>query len=549
MTKHIVNIDAEADEAEVIYNLSILGTITKMFETSRVVEVEGTKEDIEAVIGVESCCCDSEVVVKLDVLTADQWGLGAISNHLDQTEYLFDADGTGVNIYLADTLAEPSLPEFGGRLSIIHDPDLLPLTVQHGTLTASWAGGLTSGVAKGATLYNAAAFNGSGVGTLVSIVSAFDVIANHIEANPPTKTPIVSASLSITGQIGNPLSAVVDRLRALGAIVVASSGNDTFDFNDPFQFVRVWPAEDPDVFTVGAVDKLYARPSWSNQGNEVNIHAPGVQCSAVDHLGVTITADGTSISAPYVAGCLACAVQADIADPEAWLLTMAKLGVLVGPNTGSDGILHKPSAILATTAPPQEAPLSTWYPAFINVPDSTLQGPKGDTGDQGLQGDQGIQGEQGLQGDPGTGGGGGVSYSEVIDMSTFLGTHEIDVTGLKTVRLITHDMLGAAGAGVLVFLSSDGGLTWYENYLRRTADTTGVVSVPYMMIDGNAAASKIFSAEIRNLDTQGPTYMEAVEWIGNRKRWETIHTTAVNINRIKISATVGIGGSIYVEGF
>jgi len=94
VTKHIVNISKEADISSVLSNLSLVGVITKTFGTSRVVEVDGVKEAIAAVVGVESCCCDSEVVVKLDVLTAGQWGLGAISNHLDQTEYLFDADGS-----------------------------------------------------------------------------------------------------------------------------------------------------------------------------------------------------------------------------------------------------------------------------------------------------------------------------------------------------------------------------------------------------------------------------------------------------------------------
>lgn len=404
MVTHIVNIKTNADLPTTLLQIAAITGVTSVdqkLRTERIVEVVGPPSigaDIEALDGVDNCCDPANATVRLDVLTADQWGLGYISDRNDLTEYLFDADGTGVRIYLVDTLAEPSLPEFSGRLQVIHNPTGIPLSVQHGTLTASWAGGITSGVAKGASLYNSAAFDGAGNASVTTIVEAFDAVANHIEDNPPLKTPIVSASLSVTGQIGDPMSAVIDRLKALGAIVVASSGNDGFNFNDPFQFTRVWPAENPNVVTVGAHDKLSAHATFSNQGNEVNIHAPGVQCSAIDNAGLVVTANGTSISAPYVAGSLACAVEAGIVDPVVWMANLSVQGVLTGLTAGPDGVLHKPANILSGTPPTPLDPNSTWYPAWVNIPDGAIQGPMGPAGPAGSNG---VDGAIGPAGPPG----------------------------------------------------------------------------------------------------------------------------------------------------
>jgi len=372
--RHIINITADADLQQALADLELLGAVTPTGTTERRVEVEAPQAwsvFIMEVVGVASCCCEADAIIKTNLinLTYDdvtaitpavhgqlapgQWGPAYISDRNDLTSYDRDATGLGVRIYNVDTLADPLAPDFGGRMQVIHNPDGLSLdpATQHGTLTLGWAGGTAYGVAPDAELYNAAAWNGAGFGSLASILAAFDAVADHIEANPPALTPVVSASLSITGQgLGDPTIAVIDRLRALGAIVVVSSGNDSITLGAIFT-INVWPAMNPNVVTVGSHDKLSARADFSNQGGVVDIHGPGVQCSALNQLGQVVTADGTSISAPFVAGVLACAIEAGESDPVVWLLSGAIPGVLTNITSGSDGVAHKPAVLLSGPAP------------------------------------------------------------------------------------------------------------------------------------------------------------------------------------------------------
>jgi len=367
--RHLVNISAGADLQQTLADLALLGAVTPTGTTERRVEVEAPaawEELIEGVEGVASCCDLNQATIRqdllnvsLNLLAAGQWGPAYISHRDDLTAYDRDATGLGVRIYSVDTLADPATPDLGGRAQVIHNPDGLPLdaATQHGTLTLGWAGGTAYGVAPDAGLFNSAAWNGNGVGSLTSILAAFDAVADHIEANPPALTPVVNASLSITGQgLGDPTIAVIDRLRALGAIVVVSSGNDSITLGAIFT-VNVWPAMNPNVVTVGAHDKLSVRADFSNQGGVVDLHAPGVQCSAANQIGQVVTADGTSISAPFVAGALACAIQAGEADPVAWLLSQAIPGILTNVTSGAAIVAHKPATILSGPVPG-----ATWRP-------------------------------------------------------------------------------------------------------------------------------------------------------------------------------------------
>ena len=368
--RHLINISATADLPQVLADLELLGSVTPTGTTLRRVEVEAPaawEAFIMDVDGVASCCDPNQATINLDLinitthgpLTPGQWGPPYISDMNDLTSYDRDATGLGVRIYNVDTLADPATSDLGGRAQVIHNPNPVPLdpATQHGTLTLGWAGGTAYGVAPEAELYNSAAWNGAGLGSLASILAAFDAVADHIEANPPALTPVVNASLSITGQnLGDPTIAVIDRLISLGAIVVVSSGNDSITLGAIFT-VNVWPAMNPNVVTVGAHDKLSARAGFSNQGGVLDIHAPGVQCSAANQLGQVVTADGTSISAPFVAGCLACAIQAGEADPVAWLSSQAIPGILSNITSGFDGVAHKPAVLLSGPVPG-----ATWRP-------------------------------------------------------------------------------------------------------------------------------------------------------------------------------------------
>src|SRR5205823_320881 len=72
-----------------------------------------------------------------------------------------------------------------------------------------------------------------------------------------------------------------------------------------------YPAADPNVFAVGAVDSSDTITSWSQRGEELDLLAPGVNIVMPKIGGGTVTEDGTSFASPYVAGAAALIKQAD----------------------------------------------------------------------------------------------------------------------------------------------------------------------------------------------------------------------------------------------
>jgi hypothetical protein len=369
-----INVDEDSNLLDVVEELKTLGDVHNPNSTERYLHVtpnatspSNLHERLHLVTGVSGCCdADYKVTLNfvkfetLDQVAADDWALPYISGDNTLLNYEYDADGSGASIYLVDTLANPDLQEFGGRLSIIFNPTGIPLSVDHGTCTASWAGGSVHGVAKGVTLYNSAGFSGDGTGTVTTIANALSAVADHIEASNPTLPPIINCSFTASAAfLADPFSAMIDRLVALGAIIVASSGNDNINF-DSFNLTNVWPAMNAKVFTAGAHDKTSARATFSNHGSEVDIHAPGVDCASVNRDGIIVIASGTSLSAPFVAGCLACAIQAGIVDPVQWIKDLAVIGTLTGRVSGPDGVAFKPHVLLGGVepAPPSQEPIT-----------------------------------------------------------------------------------------------------------------------------------------------------------------------------------------------
>ena len=118
-------------------------------------------------------------------------------------------------------------------------------------------------------------------------------------------------------------SEVMSVLKADGHIVIASSGNEADDPNDGNADVK-WPACSPSVITVGSVDSLNNRSSFSNYGQSLDFVAPGENVylasrfsdngrigvsnsSITDSTEATLEKglDGTSISSPYIAAAVA----------------------------------------------------------------------------------------------------------------------------------------------------------------------------------------------------------------------------------------------------
>ena len=102
------------------------------------------------------------------------------------------------------------------------------------------------------------------------------------------------------------------QLRDMGVFVVAASGNSNDEQTGPIsQDGIAYPAADPSVFAVGAVDASDVIPSWSQRGDELDLLAPGDDVVLPDLGGGTTITSGTSFAAPMVAGAAALIHQFD----------------------------------------------------------------------------------------------------------------------------------------------------------------------------------------------------------------------------------------------
>ena len=94
--------------------------------------------------------------------------------------------------------------------------------------------------------------------------------------------------------------------------MTAASGNSNDQESGPItQDGIAYPAADPNVFAVGAVDATDTITTWSQRGTELDLLAPGVDIGMPTLTGTFTTEDGTSFASPYVAGTAALIKEED----------------------------------------------------------------------------------------------------------------------------------------------------------------------------------------------------------------------------------------------
>lgn len=163
----------------------------------------------------------------------------------------------------------------------------------HGTAVAALAAGAAgdaSGVAPAANLLSIRVTDADGLSDLFTL-------SNAIIAAVDAGAAIINVSMGGYGT-NTALSRAIDYAAQQGAVVVAAAGND--------QAAQLtWPAADPRVVSVGAIDALEQQVTFSNSGPQLQITAPGygVQTAWAD--GRRVMFDGTSASAPIVSGAIA----------------------------------------------------------------------------------------------------------------------------------------------------------------------------------------------------------------------------------------------------
>lgn len=205
--------------------------------------------------------------------------------------------GKGVTIAILDTGVLPDATFGRDRLRTL---DIGLGTVAgrgeddgHGTAVAALAAGASAdapGVAPAANLLSIRVTDAAGTSDTFTVAQA---ILAAVDAG----AKVINVSLG-GYSTSSALDAAIGYATERGAIIVAAAGND--------QAAQLaWPAADSRVISVGAVDRAGQQVTFSNSGPQLCLTAPGygVQTAWLD--GQRVYVDGTSASAPLVAGTLA----------------------------------------------------------------------------------------------------------------------------------------------------------------------------------------------------------------------------------------------------
>jgi len=244
---------------------------------------------------------ESNDPVELEMIASPPWNL----QRLVQTAptplsgvYAPPAHGSGVSIYILDTGIYPDHREFGGRVRRVTDwKNEAPCFGEtHGTWVASIAGGSTLGVAQNASLWDMKLPNGDNCAFYVcDAARALSWLLHHL---PPAPFLVVMSWKTN----GSPsLVQLCDLLHAQGAVLFAAAGNS----GSVLEPCQMSPSNaGASTLSVGAVNDLDARASWSNYGPCVDIYAAGVSIIGAGTASTTalVVGDGTSAAAPGAAG-------------------------------------------------------------------------------------------------------------------------------------------------------------------------------------------------------------------------------------------------------
>jgi subtilisin family serine protease len=175
----------------------------------------------------------------------------------------------------------------------------------HGTHVAALAAGSTVGVATQARLIAVRVLDCNGDGEVADVVNALQWVRAHHRSGVAA---VVNLSFGVDlGDDGTSIDREVQALIDEGVVVTVASGNGDAA-GRPIDACKIAPGDVPDALTVGAVGILDVVAYYSNNGQCVDLYAPGGDRfrgleSAWKDSDTDYEFDvGTSMASPLVAG-------------------------------------------------------------------------------------------------------------------------------------------------------------------------------------------------------------------------------------------------------
>ncbi len=163
-----------------------------------------------------------------------------------------------------------------------------------GTIAAIDNGCDVVGVAAGAEVVAVRVLDNSGSGSYSGVIAGVDYVALNAHSGDV-------ANLSLGGPYYQPLNDAIVGAAGLSIYFALAAGNSSDDADN----YSPASAEDPNIYTVSAIDESGAFAWFSNWGNPpIDCAAPGVGVLSTRKGGGTTTYSGTSMAAPHVAGLL-----------------------------------------------------------------------------------------------------------------------------------------------------------------------------------------------------------------------------------------------------